>query len=216
MLLISKAPDSAYIYGPCLTHPKARRQLVEDARLQFYISLTKMLTSRALIRGLQSSLWRGLSSTSALQGSHSQVMDVMDCTVPQYNNRLDSPLPDRPFVQLEQLSAEQKKLKEKEKGSWKSLSKEEQLALYRMTFELTYPEMRQGSGEWKTVLAGIFFFLGFSGLLVWWQRAYVYGDVPHTLSPEWVEKQTQRMIDMRVNPVTGFASHWDYEKKQWK
>ncbi|XP_076146913.1 cytochrome c oxidase subunit 4I1-like [Alosa pseudoharengus] len=175
-----------------------------------------MLPSRALIRGLQSSLWRSVCSTSALQGSHSKVVDVIDCSVPQYNNRLDTPLPDRPFVKHDQLSAEQKKLKEKEKASWKSLSKEEQLALYRMTFELTYPEMRKGSDEWKTVLGGVLFFMGFSGLLVWWQRVYVFGDVPHTLSDEWVEKQTQRMIDMRINPVNGFASQWDYEKKQWK
>ncbi|CAB1341101.1 unnamed protein product [Coregonus sp. 'balchen'] len=38
----------------------------------------------------------------------------------------------------------------------------------------------------------------------------VFGEVPHTLSDEWVEKQTQRMIDMRINPVGGFAYHWDY------
>ncbi|XP_012670558.1 cytochrome c oxidase subunit 4 isoform 1, mitochondrial [Clupea harengus] len=173
-----------------------------------------MLTSRALIRGLQSGLWRGVSSTSALQAGHGKAVDMMDCTVPQYNNRLDTPLPDVPFVTI--LDAGQEKLKEKEKGPWSSLSKEEKLALYRMNFELTYPEMRKGSHEWKTVVAGMLFFLGFSGLLVWWQRIYVFGDVPHTLSPEWVEKQTQRMIDMRVNPVDGFTSKWDYEKKQWK
>ena len=44
--------------------------------------------------------------------------------------------------------------------------------VYRMNFELTYPEMRKGSHEWKTVVAGMLFFLGFSGLLVWWQRIY--------------------------------------------
>uniref|UniRef100_A0A3B3R605 Cytochrome c oxidase subunit 4 n=1 Tax=Paramormyrops kingsleyae TaxID=1676925 RepID=A0A3B3R605_9TELE len=90
------------------------------------------------------------------------------------------------------------------------------LSLYRMTHELTYAEMRKGSDEWKTVLGGVFFFLGFTGLLVWWQRVYVMGDVPHTLSDEWVEKQTKRMLDMRINPVQGFATHWDYERKQWK
>ncbi|TSL10149.1 5'-AMP-activated protein kinase subunit gamma-2 [Bagarius yarrelli] len=141
-------------------------------------------------------------------------VDVIDCSVPQYNNRLDTPLPDIPFVR--KLNPEQKKLKEKEKEPWTKLTKEEKLALYRLTYELSYAEMKQSSGEWKTVLGGIFFFLGFTGLVVLWQRMYVYGDVPHTLSPEWVEKQTQRMIDMRVNPVHGFSVNWDYEKKQWK
>lgn len=53
-------------------------------------------------------------------------VDVIDCSVPQYNNRLDTPLPDVPFVR--NLSSEQKKLKEKEKGSWTQLTKEEKLA----------------------------------------------------------------------------------------
>ncbi|XP_065114544.1 cytochrome c oxidase subunit 4I1-like [Paramisgurnus dabryanus] len=173
-----------------------------------------MLTSRALVRGLQCGLWRRLSTSSGAWAAHTHAVDVIDCTIPQYNNRLDTPLPDVPFVGS--LNAEQKKLKEKEKGSWTQLTKEEKLAIYRLTHELSYPEMRRGSKEWMTVVGGIFFFLGFTGLLVWWQRGYVYGDVPHTLSPEWIEKQTQRMIDMRVNPVHGFTNKWDYEKKQWK
>lgn len=53
-------------------------------------------------------------------------VDVIDCSVPQYNNRLDTPLPDIPFVR--NLTPEQKKLKEKEKESWTNLTKEEKLA----------------------------------------------------------------------------------------
>ncbi|XP_062335224.1 cytochrome c oxidase subunit 4 isoform 1, mitochondrial [Osmerus eperlanus] len=175
-----------------------------------------MLTSRCLVRGLRNGLWRNLSPSSSARAAHTKdvTADVLDCTVPQYNNRLDTPLPDVPFVQ--NLNEQQTQLKEKEKGPWAKLTKEEKLALYRLSHELTYREMRQGTGEWKSVLGGVFIFLGLSGLLVWWQRVYVFGDVPHTLSEEWVEKQTQRMLDMRVNPVHGFSYNWDYEKKQWK
>ncbi|XP_072569421.1 cytochrome c oxidase subunit 4I1-like [Paramormyrops kingsleyae] len=175
-----------------------------------------MLASRAAVYGLRCALWRGLSTGQRTLAAHGKGLtaDVTDCSQPQYNSRLDTPLPDVPFVRSP--SPEQRKLKEKEKGPWTNLSMEEKLALYRMTHELTYAEMRKGSDEWKTVLGGVFFFLGFTGLLVWWQRVYVMGDVPHTLSDEWVEKQTKRMLDMRINPVQGFATHWDYERKQWK
>ncbi|XP_016097668.1 cytochrome c oxidase subunit 4I1-like [Sinocyclocheilus grahami] len=142
-----------------------------------------MLASRALVRGLQSGFWRRVSTSSAAWAAHTHDVDVADCSVPQYNNRLDTPLPDVPFVR--NLSAEQKKLKEKEKGSWTQLTKEEKLALYRLTHELSYAEMRQGSKEWMTVLGGVFIFLGFTGLLVWWQRVYgecIYEDI-YTYTP---------------------------------
>lgn len=44
----------------------------------------------------------------------------------------------------------------------------------------------------------------------------VFPPKPITLTDEWKAKQLQRMLDMKVNPVQGLASRWDYEKKQWK
>ncbi|XP_018602975.1 cytochrome c oxidase subunit 4I1-like [Scleropages formosus] len=175
-----------------------------------------MLASQAAVRGLQRSLWRALSTARCVQAAHGKDVsaDVLDCSQPQYCNRPDTPLPDIPFVR--NLTADQMKLKEKEKGPWTKLTMEEKLALYRLSHELTYAEMRKGTNEWKTVVGVILYFMGFTGLVVWWQRVYVYGDVPQTFSEDWVEKQTKRMLDMRTNPIQGISTHWDYDKKQWK
>lgn len=44
----------------------------------------------------------------------------------------------------------------------------------------------------------------------------VFPEKPITLTEEWKAQQLQRILDMKGNPVQGLASHWDYDKKEWK
>lgn len=156
-----------------------------------------------------------LTTSSARMASHGhEVAETTDMSKPMYLDRLDTPLPDKPYKDIE--TATDKSLKEKEKGPWSQLSKEEKIALYRLAFCQTYAEMKQPTGEWKTVVGGIFIFLGFTGLVFWWQKVYVYPSRPRTFEGDWQEKQLQRMLDMRINPIQGFSAKWDYEKGQWK
>lgn len=39
-------------------------------------------------------------------------------------------------------------------------------------FKETYAEMKKPSSEWKTVVGGIFIFIGITGLIVIWQSHY--------------------------------------------
>ncbi|XP_034552691.1 cytochrome c oxidase subunit 4 isoform 2, mitochondrial [Notolabrus celidotus] len=156
-----------------------------------------------------------LSTSSARMASHGHdVVETVDMSQPMYVDRLDTPLPDRPYKDV--LTTTDKSLKQKEKGPWGQLTNEEKIALYRMTFEKTFPEMKVKNSEWKTVIGGMFIFLGFTGLVVWWQRIYVYPERPRTFEEEWQAKQLKRMLDMKVNPIEGFSAKWDYEKGQWK
>ncbi|XP_067096010.1 cytochrome c oxidase subunit 4 isoform 2, mitochondrial [Osmerus mordax] len=158
---------------------------------------------------------RALTLNTTRTASHEhEVSEQTDMSLPMYWDRLDTPLPDKPYRDV--LSPADKTLKQKEQGSWKQLSNQEKIALYRLMFNQTYPEMKQPTGEWKSVLGGMFIFLGLTGLVVLWQRYYVYPPRPVSLEEEWQQKQLQRMLDMRINPVEGFSAKWDYEKGQWK
>ncbi|XP_053556939.1 cytochrome c oxidase subunit 4 isoform 1, mitochondrial [Bombina bombina] len=168
-----------------------------------------MLSSRALsLIGK-----RALSTSVCLQG-HAGVAKPETYSLPVYVDHRAIPLPDIAFV--EHLSADEKGLKEKEKGTWSSLTARDKLDLYRIKFHESYAEMNKGSSEWKTILGGTLFFIGFTAFVVLWQRKYVFGDVPYTLSDDWVAMQSKRMLDMRVSPVEGFSSKWDYDKNEWK
>ncbi|XP_033890164.1 cytochrome c oxidase subunit 4 isoform 2, mitochondrial-like [Acipenser ruthenus] len=158
---------------------------------------------------------RGVAVNISVRAAHGhEISKQEDMSLPMYWDRKDTPLPDIPFQKA--LTADQQSLKQKELGSWKNLSEEEKIALYRLAFNQTFAEMKKPTQEWKTVVGGVLIFIGLTGLVVWWQRVFVLPPQPHTLKEDWLAAQAKRMIDMRINPVEGFSSSWDYEKNQWK
>lgn len=44
----------------------------------------------------------------------------------------------------------------------------------------------------------------------------VYNPLPDSFKEENQKAQLRRMLDLRVNPVFGISSKWDYEKDDWK
>ncbi|XP_004612724.1 cytochrome c oxidase subunit 4 isoform 2, mitochondrial [Sorex araneus] len=164
-------------------------------------------------------LWRGGPGTRGAHGPGAATATAAHSKekMPPYTDyhaQRSYPMPNEPFCTG--LSAEQQALKEKEKGSWAQLSHAEKVALYRLQFHETFAEMNRRSNEWKTVMGGLFFFIGFTALLIWWQRVYVFPEKPITLTEERKAQQLQRILDMKGNPVQGPASRWDYVKKEWK
>ncbi|XP_012868344.1 PREDICTED: cytochrome c oxidase subunit 4 isoform 1, mitochondrial isoform X1 [Dipodomys ordii] len=168
-----------------------------------------MLATRAL-----SLIGKRAISTSVCVRAHGSVVKSEDYALPSYVDRRDYPLPD--VAHVRQLSASQKALKEKEKAAWTDLSKDEKVELYRIRFNESFAEMNRGTNEWKTVLGMALFFVGFTAIVLIWEKRFVYGPVPHTFDEDWVAMQTKRMLDMKVSPIQGFASKWDYEKNDWK
>uniref|UniRef100_A0A803JHI7 Cytochrome c oxidase subunit 4 n=1 Tax=Xenopus tropicalis TaxID=8364 RepID=A0A803JHI7_XENTR len=135
----------------------------------------------------------GATSVRAAHGHEGQVSRPDGSELLYYDHRV-FPLPDIPYQT--DLSSQQGALKDKERGPWKQLSQEDKISLYRIKFNKTYAEMNRPSNEWKTVFGTIFIFFGLTGLIVWWQRVYVYPPQPHTLADEWKAMQARRMVGM--------------------
>merc|ERR1719244_1622262 len=113
-----------------------------------------------------------------------------------------------PAIRFKEDVGEIAALREKEKGDWKKLTKEEKKALYRASFCQTLAEVEAPTGEWKSTL-------GMWGYI--WMMKYVYNELPDTITSEEKQKaQIDRMIAIRVNPVEGLTANYDYEKGQWK
>ncbi|KAI5641203.1 cytochrome c oxidase subunit IV domain-containing protein [Phthorimaea operculella] len=107
-------------------------------------------------------------------------------------------------------------LRLKEKGDWKMLTCEEKKCLYRASFCQTFAEFQSYTGQWKFILGGIFFATSFA---FWWQMfyyAFVTDERPASLSEESRKLQLRRMIEIRVNPIDGLSSLWNYDENEWK
>merc|ERR1712059_136044 len=69
------------------------------------------------------------------------------------------------------------------------------------------------NGEWKKVLAGILSAISVAMCMMVWFEFYAFDKVPETmLSEEHQKAQIERMIALRVNPIEGLGSTYDYEK----
>jgi len=122
-----------------------------------------------------------------------------------------------PAVRFRENTPEVMALREKEKLDWKKMSVEEKKTLYRASFCQTYSEMRAPSGEWKSIMGCTLGLMALSYWMYMWAKVFVYPPMPDTiLNEEKRSAQLKRMIDIRVDPVDGLTSNWDYENNRWK
>nr|KAF6318364.1 cytochrome c oxidase subunit 4I1 [Pipistrellus kuhlii] len=124
-----------------------------------------MLTTRVF-----SLIGKRAISTSACARAHGSVVKSEDFSLPAYVDRRDYPLPD--VAHVKNLSASQKALKEKEKNPWNSLSIDEKVELYRIKFNESFAEMNRSTNEWKTVVGAAMFFIGFTALILMWEKRF--------------------------------------------
>jgi len=131
-----------------------------------------------------------------------------------YCDNVNAPFP---AIRFKEETAEIAKIRIKEQGDWKKMTLEEKKALYRHSFCQTLCELQEPTGEWKKICGISLFFMSLAVWGVIWLKMVVYDYQPKTVTDEeHVKAAVKRMIDMRVNPIQGMASKYDYEKNEWK
>jgi len=129
---------------------------------------------------------------------------------------LDKEMLPMPAIRFKENTPDVVALREKEKGDWKKLSLEEKKQLYRASFCLTYAEMGAPTGKWKQVIGMLCVGISVSLWISIFMKQFVLPPLPDSFLPENMEFQLNRMIDLRVNPIDGLTSKWDYENMKWK
>jgi cytochrome c oxidase subunit 4 len=130
-----------------------------------------------------------------------------------YFDRMDYPFPS---IRFKEIGTDMAALKAKENGCWKQLTLEEKKKLYRTSFRQTFAEMKAPTGEWKSVLAGVLTMMASTLWIYVLIKKFVYGPMPESTSAENKRKQLEHYIRLRIDPIEGISSKWDYEKNQWK
>ncbi|GJQ81062.1 putative cytochrome c oxidase subunit IV [Trypoxylus dichotomus] len=92
----------------------------------------------------------------------------------------------------------------------------EKKELYRASFCRTFAEFQYISSEWMYVVGLVLVSVSAGIWMYIWFQIFVYGPRPPSYSYESREAQLRRMINLRVNPINGLSSNWDYEKSDWK
>jgi len=133
---------------------------------------------------------------------------------PQYFDSITHPFPS---VRFKKNTPEIMALREKEKGDWRKLTLEEKKTLYRASFCQTLVEVEAPTGEWKAIFGWVMFWVSVAIFSFVGVRKYLTNtaDDP-SLSLESRQAQLKRMIALRVDPIDGLSSKWDYEKNTWK
>ncbi|XP_045524668.1 cytochrome c oxidase subunit 4 isoform 1, mitochondrial-like isoform X3 [Pieris brassicae] len=80
-------------------------------------------------------------------------------------------------------------LRDRERCDWRTLCIEEKKALYRASFCQTFAEF---------------------------QAPTVWEPLPSSFSKESQKAQLRRMLELRVAPIDGLSSRWDYDNDRWK
>ncbi|XP_067120168.1 cytochrome c oxidase subunit 4 isoform 1, mitochondrial-like [Centruroides vittatus] len=130
-----------------------------------------------------------------------------------YIDRLDFPMP---AIRFKENTPDVMALREKEKGDWKNLTIEEKKTLYRASFRQTFAEMKAPTGEWKVIVGWTLCGISLALWIFMFMQKFVYPPLPESFTPEGKARTLKRMIQLRVNPIEGLASKFDYEKGQWK
>ncbi|XP_044745686.1 cytochrome c oxidase subunit 4 isoform 1, mitochondrial-like [Coccinella septempunctata] len=133
---------------------------------------------------------------------------------PNYGDRSLFPFPS---IRYKEPTQEILALREREKGNWKLLSKEDKKALYRASFCQTFAEFSTPRpGGFCEVIGWTLMWLSVGLWISIGIQYYVNPELPDSFTPTRKRAQMRRQILLQVDPVFGMASNWDYEKMDWK
>jgi len=178
-----------------------------------------MALLRAIPRKVRSSPLLQQVANVSLQAEKTRIgnREVVGYGINGQNSYIDHVAFPMPALRWKETTPEIQALKDKEKGDWKKLSIEEKKTLYRASFCQTYSEMRAPDGRWKSVVGCALGLISLSWWAYIWEKLFVYPPMPDTITNmEKKQAQLRRMIDMRVDPIDGLTSNWDYENNRWK